>query len=245
MKLFSPLVAASVATAFVIPDQWTLFPTTNERTPSDTGFGISALRGSHFFKNIEWAIGKYSDKVELTQAVTSEDDEDDAVGLGPNVFTEDSGSYEGEGLFGHHKPHHTVYEKIKENKHSTIFAELVNEFDDIVKKLNSSSSNLTVFVPSDKAFKGFHHHPKPPKEFLKAFVEYHISPECFTAQKIFSSRTIPTCLENEELGHYPQRISTQFGLRGLTLNFISHIIKSNIVSPPVFEIWRFHANLSL
>lgn len=225
MKLVSLLTTASVGTALVIPDQWVLTPA-NARSPSDAGFSISALRDSPFFKNIEWAIGKQSDRVELAQTVVEHD---------LDISTDDSGSYQVESLFGSHKPHHTIYEKIKKNKHSKIFAKLVDEFDDIVKKLNSSSSTHTVFVPSDKAFKKFHRHPRPPKEFLKAFVEYHISPECLSAKKIFSMRTIPTCLEDhKELGHYPQRISTQFGLRGLTLNFLSHIVKSNIVCTPIF-----------
>ncbi|KAL1952776.1 hypothetical protein VTO42DRAFT_4267 [Malbranchea cinnamomea] len=230
MKLIQPLTAASVAAAIVLPDQKTLLPAveSNDYSPEDLELRVSALGNSQFFNNIEWTIGEYTDKVELAKAVTSEDDVDVFQFDAPAV---DQDSIEAESLElgqGHHdKPHHTIYEKIKMNRHSVIFSKLVDEFDDIVKKLNDSSSTYTVFVPRDASFKRLRHHPSLPKEYLKAFVEYHISPERYTAQRVFSSRTIPTSLKEDALG-YHQRISTQFGLRGLTLNYISHIIKANI-----------------
>lgn len=44
------------------------------------------------------------------------------------------------------------------------------------------------------------------------------------------THTIPTLLEGEDIGFEPQRLSTNIGLRGLTVNFYSRIIAIDIVS---------------
>jgi hypothetical protein len=131
---------------------------------------------------------------------------------------------------GHDGPNRTIYQLISESEHSTKFAKLVNKFDDVVEYLNSTSTKYTVFVPADRAFEKFKKAPTPSDEYLKKLIYYHVSPDFSPVRSVFISRTLPTFLKEKELGSNPARISTQFGLHGLTINFIAHIIKADIVS---------------
>ena len=90
----------------------------------------------------------------------------------------------------------------------------------------------SVFAPTDKAFEKIPEHaPKPSKEQLKAVLMYHVSPEFYPAGRVLVTRTIPTVYSvPETLGIGPQRLSTNIGLKGLTVNFYSRIIAINIVS---------------
>merc|ERR1712000_271387 len=72
------------------------------------------------------------------------------------------------------------------------------------------------------------HAPKPPKEFLKKLLTYHVSEEFYPAGRVLVSRTIPTALQAEYIGKVPQRISSQISLRGLTLNFYARVVAIDI-----------------
>lgn len=123
----------------------------------------------------------------------------------------------------------TTYQLLTSGKKTSLFGKLISEFDDIVNLLNSTDKSHTVLVPRDKVLKrAMHHHV--PKEYVKKFIEYHILAEPKTARDIYHSRTIRTVLEQDELGDHDQRISTQFGITGLTINYISHIVMANLVS---------------
>lgn len=140
----------------------------------------------------------------------------------------------GKGRKPHHPPHHgppneTIYELISKSKYTTKLAAAIDEFPDLVKLLNGTKANYTLFAPTDRAFEKIPKHaPKPPKEFLKKLLTYHVSPEFYPAGRIFVSRTLPTALEAEAIGKVPQRISTQVGFRGLSLNFYSRVVALNI-----------------
>ena len=135
----------------------------------------------------------------------------------------------------HHKPHKsnlTVYELINFSKYTTKLAELINGDADLVKLLNSTEANFTVFAPTDEAFAKIPDHDKEPsKELIKKVLSYHISPEFYPAGRILVSRTVPTLLDGKYLSgdpeDTPQRISTSIGFRGLTLNFYSRVIAVN------------------
>lgn len=140
----------------------------------------------------------------------------------------------GKGKKPHHPPHHgppneTIYELISKSKYTTKLAAAIDEFPDLVKLLNGTKANYTLFAPTDRAFEKIPKHaPKPPKAFLEKLLTYHVSPEFYPAGRIFVSRTIPTALEAEAIGKVPQRISTQVGFRGLSLNFYSRVVAINI-----------------
>jgi len=139
----------------------------------------------------------------------------------------------GKGRKPHHPPHgppnETIYELISKSKYTTKLAAAIDEFPDLVELLNGTKANHTLFAPTDKAFEKIPKHaPKPPKEFLEKLLTYHVSPEFYPAGRIFTSRTIPTALEATAIGKVPQRISTQIGFRGLSLNFYSRVVAINI-----------------
>jgi uncharacterized surface protein with fasciclin (FAS1) repeats len=133
----------------------------------------------------------------------------------------------------HHPPHHdkpnqTVYELISKSKYTTKLAKLIEEFPDLVDKLNSTKSNYTVFAPTDEAFERIPKHgKKPSKEFLEKVLLYHISDDFYPAGRVLHSYTIPTLLEPENLGH-KQRLTVRVTLKGPTINFYSKLVAVNI-----------------
>lgn len=134
----------------------------------------------------------------------------------------------------HHPPHHgppnqTVYELISKSKYTTKLAKAIDEFPDLVELLNGTTANFTVFAPTDRAFAKIPEHaPKPPKEFLKKLLTYHVSPEFYPAGRVLASRTIPTALKAEGIGGNPQRLATEISFKGLTVNFYSRIVAIDI-----------------
>ena len=157
----------------------------------------------------------------------------------------------------HHKPHHphrsnkTVYELISESKYSTKLAELINDDDYLVDLLNGTTANFTIFVPIDKAFEKIPKHgkdKKPPKEIVRKVLTHHISPEYYPAGRILVTRTVPTLLDGEYLSESPestpQRLSTNIGLRGLTVDYYSRVVGANLVRHCFLELVLDHANLT-
>ncbi|CAF9911340.1 hypothetical protein IMSHALPRED_010000 [Imshaugia aleurites] len=152
-------------------------------------------------------------------------------------FSEDDeehhGGKDGKGRKGHHghckKPNLTVYELISKSKYTTKLAALINEYEDIVELLNGTATNYTVFAPTDKAFEKIPKHaPKPSKEELKKILLYHVSEDFYPAGKVLVTHTVPTLLSVDTLGIGPQRLATEIGLKGLTVNFYSRIIAIDI-----------------
>ena len=130
----------------------------------------------------------------------------------------------------HHKSNMTVYELIATSKYTTKLAGLINQFDDLVELLNGTTANYTVFAPTDKAFEKIPKHaPKPSKEVLKKVLTYHVSADFYPAGRVLVSHTIPSLLLEERLGGAAQRLSTNIGLRGLTVNFYSRVVAIDIV----------------
>jgi uncharacterized surface protein with fasciclin (FAS1) repeats len=130
----------------------------------------------------------------------------------------------------HHAPNETIWQLISKSKYTTKLAKAVGEFPDLVATLNSTKANYTLFAPTDSAFEKIPKHaPKPPKKFLEKILSYHVSPEFYPAGRILVSRTVPTALKAEFIGDVPQRLSTQVGLKGLTVNFYSRVVAIDIL----------------
>lgn len=134
----------------------------------------------------------------------------------------------------HGKPNMTVYQLISSSKYTTKLAKLINKYDDIVEALNSTEvTNFTIFAPTDRAFEKIPEHAHKPSEAqLKALLQYHISGDFYPAGRILASRTIPSLFIKDTLGDkpHPQRLSTNIGPRGLTVNFYSRVVAVDIVS---------------
>ncbi|KAF2964249.1 hypothetical protein GQX73_g9323 [Xylaria multiplex] len=122
----------------------------------------------------------------------------------------------------------TIYQAIQTSNVTKKFAALINDFPDIVDLLNSTATNVTVFVPVDKAFERIPEHGrKPPNEFIEKILEYHILPGLYPASHLLVSHTLPTSLKNPALGGRPQRLRIGLDLLGLKINFFSKVIGHN------------------
>ena len=135
------------------------------------------------------------------------------------------------GHHGHHKhkPNKTIYQLISSSEYTTRLTALVDEYDDLVQLLNGTAANYTLFAPVDSAFEKIPEHaPKPTKEELKSILLYHVSEDFYPAGRVLVTHTVPTLLDGEHIGGRAQRLSTNIGLKGLTVNFYSRIIAINI-----------------
>ncbi|PGH29748.1 hypothetical protein GX50_07502 [[Emmonsia] crescens] len=248
MKTTFALLAVSVAEAFIIPDQQQLSalseilphshhestpqPSDYTQLPEDEASFVAHIAGmSGMSENIDWLMTNHPHGAESSGMLLSDQDDDDwDDGWDEDSFIQPQSQTRHVG--GHHPGHGhfnmTLYEMINASTHTKIFAKLVSKFDDIVDILNSTSSKHTVFVPTDKAFAKFKRHRDVPDKILKRVIMYHIAPHQYSRRDVFSLRTIPTLLERAALGPYPQRICTQFGIKGLTLNFYASIVKSDL-----------------
>ncbi|KAI9838931.1 MAG: hypothetical protein M1819_004139 [Sarea resinae] len=167
----------------------------------------------------------------LDSPIEMDDEDDEPIDVYENHPPHHKPGKGHHGHHGHHKPNLTVYELIAKSKYTTKLAELINEDEDLVKLLNGTTANFTIFAPTDKAFAKIPKHAhKPSKEIIKKILSYHVSPEFYPAGKVLITRTIPTLLKEEALGSepLPQRLATNIGLRGLTVNFYSRIIAVDI-----------------
>ncbi|KAK4102234.1 Fasciclin-domain-containing protein [Parathielavia hyrcaniae] len=163
----------------------------------------------------------------------------------------------GHGRHGHHgDPEKTIYDLIKESEHTTKFAKLVEEHDDIKQLLQDTEHNYTLFIPTDRAFEHIPHHgdgdhddnnntddhKKPFKEFILALLKYHISPGLYPLHRIRESNTLPSSLHPSALStstsskkhhhHNPQRIrvSTVPFLPITRLNFRARLLAGDFVA---------------
>ncbi|GKT59688.1 fasciclin domain family protein [Colletotrichum tofieldiae] len=123
----------------------------------------------------------------------------------------------------------TIYELISESEHTTEFAKLVNEYEDIVKVLKSTEANHTLFVPTNGAFEHIpKHHKKPSKEVIEAILKYHVGVGDYDAKRVLRTHTLPTLLDEPFLGDKPQRLRTSVGLGGVRVNFYAKVVAVNI-----------------
>ncbi|KAL5366579.1 FAS1 domain-containing protein [Aspergillus floccosus] len=125
----------------------------------------------------------------------------------------------------------TIYELIAASKYTTILAKIITEDEELVQLLNSTKANHTVFAPTDDAFKKIphHHQHEPSKELIRAVLRYHITPGIYSAPQVFHSHTLPSILEDPDLGDkLPQRLAVRVGWKGLTVNYYSRIIAIDI-----------------
>ena len=238
MKVAGILPLTALAAAFVLPEPevfsqvaiedhraddaswWDKIPT-KDSIVSTLEDGIDSLSaGVETF--VESIDRKFRDGFE--QAFVNEEDEDDDT---IDIEIADRPKH------GHH--HHsfnlTIYEIISKSNHTKKFVELVNEYDDIVDLLNSTTANYTLFVPVDSAFEHIPDDKKPSKEFVESVLKYHIGLGLYPAGRILKTHTLPTALNESWLGDKPQRLRTSVGLlSGIRVNFYSKVVVANVVS---------------
>lgn len=145
----------------------------------------------------------------------------------------------------HRRPHHehhnlTIYQLISKSKYTTNLTSLIDEDKELVKLLNSTTTNHTIFAPTDYAFSKLPKHGdhKPSKEIIKKVLLYHILPDLYPAVKLLFAHTAPTLLESPSLGGHPQRVLVKFLglLRGVRVNYYAPVVAPNIVSGCIIMI---------
>lgn len=242
MKFTNLLPLAALTTAFVIPDEQAMNQVAIEshKTASSILDKIPSKDQVHNCLEDIFSNGLKATHNGFDQAVDQASEAGEKIaGKLDNAAAHTKSWLESapstfDGHHGHHgKPNLTVYQLISESKYTTKLAKLINEYPDLVKALNGTAANYTVFAPIDSAFEKIPEDaPKPSKEDLQKVLEYHVSDEFYPAGRVLVTHTIPTLLEGEDIGFERQRLSTNIGLRGLTVNFYSRIIAIDIVRPP-------------
>ncbi|KAI4140210.1 MAG: hypothetical protein LQ341_003931 [Variospora aurantia] len=243
MKITYILPLAALSSAFVLPDEQVISQIAIESHRSaDSAFEKlpSKAQVVKEFENTFDTVGKTVEKTVKCSKHAIDAAIDFAAETGNDVSKQvqqtgfDAGSWlDSNTNLGHHgshdKPNQTVYELIASSKYTTKLAAAINEFPDLVTLLNGTLADYTVFAPVDSAFEKIPEHaPKPSKETLEKILLYHVSPEYYPAAKVLVTHTVPTALTVDTVGIGPQRLSTNIGLKGLTVNYYSRIIAINI-----------------
>lgn len=231
---FGAVAFASAAGAFVLPAS---IPEGPEKTLSHHEEHQEHQHHDHDHHESAW-LKFIPDKV-----VTAYDDAVDALSAGADnagnaVHSWVDNALAGSVLGGHHGHHghddddefrsRTIYQIINDNKHTTRFAKLINERQNLVELLNSTETNSTLFVPIDEAFE---HIPddddhKPSDEFVDKLLAYHIGVGNFPVKNIIDTHTFPTHLKEPLLGGEPQRLRIRVGFTGVRVNFYSKVVKA-------------------
>ncbi|OTA61437.1 FAS1 domain-containing protein [Hypoxylon sp. EC38] len=238
MKYFTALLPfVATATAFIIPDETTAqqlvleaeqqaektVSSWPEHVFSSTENLLSTTENVLDDDFLKRQFGKLRDAVEREVDVDVEPKITDF--LSPSNYVENEHHVQTTNL--------TVYQTIKSSNYTAEFAKLIDDFPDVVDKLNSTSSNVTVFVPLNRAFEKIPHHGKdhkPPKEFIEKILKYHILPGYYPAGHVVAHHTLPTTFEEEELGNRPQRLRVGATLFGVKLNFYSKVVYANLIT---------------
>jgi len=107
---------------------------------------------------------------------------------------------------------------------------LINDDPDLVKLLNSTKANHTLFVPTDYAFKRVPKKIDIPKDVIKKIILYHVSPGLWPTFGLLFQHTAPTELKLPTLGDNPQRLLAKWlgPIRGVRINYYSKVVAGNI-----------------
>ena len=246
MKLTHILSLAALSKAFVLPEQHVFSELAVESHRSaDSAFDKLPSR-EQLVDKVEHSFEKFTGKLdEVVKCSKHAFDSavDSAVEAGNDVAEKvhktgfeasswiDANAHLGLDDHHHNEPNQTIYQLISTSKYTTKLAAAIDEYPDLVVLLNGTIANYTVFAPIDSAFDKIPEKaPKPSKEFLKNVLLYHVSPEYYPAGKVLVTHTVPTALTVDTVGIGPQRVSTNIGLKGLTVNFYARIIAIDIVS---------------
>ncbi|CAG9942974.1 unnamed protein product [Clonostachys rosea f. rosea IK726] len=127
-------------------------------------------------------------------------------------------------------PDLTIYQLIQLSNHTKKFVKALDKFPDVVKILNGTEANHTLFVPIDEAFEHLPHHEPPSNEFIEAALKYHIGVGNYAVPRLLSTNTLPTAYNEKGLGGEPQRLRTRVSLAGVTVNFYSKVVAADIAA---------------
>jgi uncharacterized surface protein with fasciclin (FAS1) repeats len=149
-------------------------------------------------------------------------------------------------------PHNdkTLWDMIKDCKYTSRFYEYLKDDDKIVKMLQDTKSNTTVFAPSNQAFEKFDQfrkHHDVSKDMVHRVLLYHLSYGIHRSNDLRYHNTLVTMLPDDNLGKgMHQRVRLGLSHRGPTINFYSefkmldifckngviHAVDSILLPPP-------------
>ncbi|PHH61179.1 hypothetical protein CDD81_702 [Ophiocordyceps australis] len=220
----SLIFAQAVPAPDGLPQQHPLGHVTQSRGQSKPGFWPSGLMSSTASNAVDQTVEAFESALEAAQRAASRlshrlEAALDEHGDGGHKHRDWSGK--------------TIYQQIHACKYTSRFAKLVDKYPDIVKLLNGThrDSNITLFVPVDKAFedphRGHKHYDDDDKEATEKLLRYHIGIGEYPALRILATNTLPTALHQERLGGDAQRLRTSVGLGGVEVNFYSKVVAAD------------------
>ncbi|KAL8381925.1 hypothetical protein RB595_005940 [Gaeumannomyces hyphopodioides] len=141
----------------------------------------------------------------------------------------------------------TIWDLISNGKYTTKFYKLASKYENVVRILNSTRTNITVFIPADDNFyfpgsgndndkdkKSSSSGDKdnkngPSSEFIEDTLLYHITWGHHMVSDLVHRHTLMTAYNETWLGSRPQRLRNRVGLfGGVRMNFFSKVMGANI-----------------
>ncbi|GKT42639.1 aurofusarin biosynthesis cluster protein S [Colletotrichum spaethianum] len=118
----------------------------------------------------------------------------------------------------------SVIEIIQQSNQATYFARLLESYDELRDMFEDEERDFTVFVPTDEAFRNLEGFEKSEGALLGEILEYHVLEGRHPADKLREARTLPTVLEESELGGRRQRLRVAAGRLGVEVNFYGRVV---------------------
>ncbi|KAL8408609.1 hypothetical protein RB594_007160 [Gaeumannomyces avenae] len=140
----------------------------------------------------------------------------------------------------------TIWDLISSGKYTTKFYKLASKYENVVRILNSTRTNITVFIPADDNFYfpgsgndddknkksssgGDDNKNGPSSEFIEDTLLYHITWGRHMVSDLVHRHTLMTAYNETWLGSRPQRLRNRVGLfGGVRMNFFSKVMGANI-----------------
>ncbi|GKT62645.1 fasciclin domain family protein [Colletotrichum tofieldiae] len=136
----------------------------------------------------------------------------------------------------------SAIEIIQQSNQATYFAHLLKSYNKLQDMLDDAKKDFTVFVPTDEAFRKLEGFEKSEGALLGEILEYHVLEGRHPASKLRESRTLPTVLEERELGGRRQRLRIAEGRSGIEVNFYGRVVDAESVSNMLSSIVTDEAN---
>ena len=143
---------------------------------------------------------------------------------------------------GHYHSNSTVWDLVNSCPETSIFASLAKKDSQFLNLLKDSKQNVTIFVPSDHAFKRlFRYGILPPEKdipsgMLANILNYHSAIGTHVSHDLIHHNTLISRLQDDKLGKgYHQRL--RLGLdqvHGPSVNFFADILLTDVVSTPFY-----------
>lgn len=130
----------------------------------------------------------------------------------------------------------TLWQLIESSKHASSFYEFVKDFPNLVDRLNgtySDSSNITVFIPTNKAFEETLRGKDKadiPKDLIEKVLTYHFIDGYYTSDDLKWYNTVESLLPNSFSDSYSnQRLRLGYCPKtGSNVNIFSRVIMADI-----------------